>query len=572
MKNLVLGPIPENFDKTTHIPIDIRCFLNREHLFSDVEKISFVTPFKNEVRHELVDKLNKFAITLCKRHGIRLNKIHNKKYSQKFWQLALGPWLIHLLYTTWSNYCDLEEIFKKHKKKELICTSLTPPKNWNIETTENYFSNFMLNPVFNWWTYSVFLSSFVNKSQIRIEKFSDWEAISSTYAKNNTVDKSIISFYKQKINNSLRCKNVDGIHFFGRLCLSLFLKYCPKSQSTISPSIDTPLNTQIEDFPPNFLKGLDLIIKKSIPNSLSKNFIDYAKIFEKQKYYPGKFNIVQTELYCPEKNNFTIAFAKENDEKILCVQHGAGYGELLTYPYLQFIDYGQDGFISWGWRNHGNYKVKTLPLPAPKLSRIINKHSQCNENIILVSHEANATRNGSLFSIPSKNDIFTYRKEKVLFLNKLEKNLLPNVKFKPYVSNSFLCDKTFLNKTFPDIPVIDTDFHDHLLTSKITIIDHPGTTLILALVANVPTIAFWDPKLWIFTDFGRETHKNLLNAEVLFHSPEQAANQVNSVFPNVSHWWNSEKVQHARKEWIKHYGYTKKHWVLDWMKEIKKIN
>ena len=50
----------------------------------------------------------------------------------------------------------------------------------------------------------------------------------------------------------------------------------------------------------------------------------------------------------------------------------------------------------------------------------------------------------------------------------------------------------FFEKQIPDLKIINSDFHKRILNCYLLIIDHPGTTLNIAMAANIPTILFWD--------------------------------------------------------------------------------
>ncbi len=56
----------------------------------------------------------------------------------------------------------------------------------------------------------------------------------------------------------------------------------------------------------------------------------------------------------------------------------------------------------------------------------------------------------------------------------------------------------------------------------------------------------------------------MAEAKMYFEKPEDAAEHVNRIYNDVGAWWNSEKVQKARKRFTEKYALNSKTYIKDW--------
>ena len=64
----------------------------------------------------------------------------------------------------------------------------------------------------------------------------------------------------------------------------------------------------------------------------------------------------------------------------------------------------------------------------------------------------------------------------------------------PFYSETSLEDSVFFQKKFPKLQIINSKLHKEIKNCKLLILDHPGTTLSLALSINVPIMLYVDNK------------------------------------------------------------------------------
>ena len=98
--------------------------------------------------------------------------------------------------------------------------------------------------------------------------------------------------------------------------------------------------------------------------------------------------------------------------------------------------------------------------------------------------------------------------------------------------------------------------YELMLSSKLVVVTYNATVILEALTLNIPVIAFWDFNILLMTNEAISFHQSLIDANILFKTPEAAANQINLIYDNIDDWWNSEKVQNAINIFLNIYANT----------------
>ena len=315
----------------------------------------------------------------------------------------------------------------------------------------------------------------------------------------------------------------------------------------------------LEDLIPEDLKILSRKIKK----------------YKLKKFKPFSIRLVSNKLYRITNEKIISELAREKKEKIISAQHGG-------YPYgswkgenglLNFIEYNHIYFISWGGRSEHLIKNKNLiVLPSPFLSKFINKHKQKNNKILLVGtlREKIFFRYEYDFTKSQKINYFLRKKD---FIKSFDENFtLNNFFYKPYpfYTPFGYQDEKYYGSIFPKLKILDNSLHPEMLKCKLLIIDHPGTTLNIAMISNAPTLLFWLNNEYDFTKKMEHYLKEFKTLNILHSNKDSLINHLRS-FKNDRHiieWWNSRKIQELRIRWCNEYATANKFWILSWFKKL----
>ena len=83
-----------------------------------------------------------------------LNSYHNKNFSERYWKILLGPWLITLLQIIFERYSNLKFFFEENKGEEIETIILNKQKKQNfISNNFEEFSRYTLTDTWNYFLY-----------------------------------------------------------------------------------------------------------------------------------------------------------------------------------------------------------------------------------------------------------------------------------------------------------------------------------------------------------------------------------------------------------------------------------
>jgi putative transferase (TIGR04331 family) len=588
IRTLIIGLIPDDFSPEHHIPLGPFCFLDREHIYPEWEDIEF-EPDPISDPHELYEHDKNtvaYANTMLPEVAEIINKRLGTHYSLKFWRIILLPWLLMFIQTTWERHCRVVNFLERHKNETFKVCLIKDSMSWNFKDTLDFQQNAVMNPAYNEWLFSRIMENILPSDWeiLWIDKSNNKE-IAKLESKENEVQKiktgnkliSGLSKYKKLLRSKYDKFALPRGGFYGVYGTSRFEKFLfscllrLKSESTIEQNKKDEekgvINTDNSNLEWHF--DLDKIIWKVIPLSIY-NVNRYLKTKIGTK---NRMSVISTEVWYDDYlQKPLLALMAENVSKIVSTQHGGHfYGTAKCCHVAQEIEYTNDYFITWGWKEQENYKGNFIDLPSPLLSKYAEKHRQKNNYLILVGTLARLYTH-RFQSTPLPLQQLIYLKSKKDFLLGLREQVLRLVYYRPFPPQpGSLNDLTYCKNFIHGLNICEGDLHKQLLECKLLVLDHPGTTLNVAMAANVPMIGFWDKKAWTMCRQASSYFAALENAGVLFQTGQDAARKVNEIWDDVGGWWNQGQIQKARRDWCYQYARTSKFWWWKWAKTLWKM-
>jgi putative transferase (TIGR04331 family) len=106
--------------------------------------------------------------------------------------------------------------------------------------------------------------------------------------------------------------------------------------------------------------------------------------------------------------------------------------------------------------------------------------------------------------------------------------------------------------------------------AKIVFIDYPGTPFYEAMSMNVPVILALLESEPFFTEDASAVFQKFEDVGVVYRTPEVAAQFINELYyKDIEQWWNDEKIQSVRREFLDKYANNKPYF-WPWAKAILK--
>jgi len=312
------------------------------------------------------------------------------------------------------------------------------------------------------------------------------------------------------------------------------------------------------------------LLPKIMPEYLLEDFEAYMQEAEKYSRFKSYFFVnsyVSNILF-----TYAASLGKVKGAKIIACQHGSGYGQYENNSCEVVERSFSDYYITWGWSDHRYPKAQTLPLPQPNLSRLMNKHQPKFDIVIWASNASprHVYRFGPYPIMPEMIPLyFSYKRR---FAASLDSDIRNFMVYRPecYDYGWFEEEKNLLEEHNIRIEYSGT-LPALLQKVKLYICDNLSTSCMEALVANTPSVFFWDYELCREREDAKPTFDLLRKAGILFHDPIDAANKVNSVWEDVQGWWMEPKRQEARLKFMKIFCLADSQWQERWIEAFKEL-
>lgn len=510
-----------------------------------------------------------------------LNDIHGLDKSVAYWRIIIGPWLSWYLEAFYDRYVCLLEALQEDS--EIITIGLDS-NSYVTPDDFGHFVNLYVDDKYNLMLYTQILEA-LGINMIRKSFPDDWQHNMGRIVRGESL-KSMVQSYCFETFNSIRENMVrrseialvsSGIPFTAGLKLWIYSGFkiacCNNFRQVALTDLD--INNKMRNQLKSVIKPCDdfeSIVKSTISWNIPKAYVeDFGRI---RHFTLNRFGSIPKVIlssngwYSDESFIFFAAEAHDNGTKLFSMQHGGYYGMLKYISPETHEQKISECFYSWGWTNGLNADSNVQIMPAIKLlsqSSIpsIRKRRE-KKSIIMVTTE-HPRYLYRFQSHPVGPQWKNYFECEFNFVHSLNDGAKKQLKVRPYVSTYGQALKETWIEKFPDIQFDKTfKMHDNLTSASMLIVDHPSTSFLEALVANVPTILFWDPSQLILRENIQADFDALHKAGILHNTPESAAAKVNEIYTNPELWWSQPEIQIEKNKFCKKFAHASKSCLKEW--------
>lgn len=578
MPRLYLEQIDAAFDPLRDVPAGPHCFTGVEDIYPDWEDLTFEDPYPDlegiEAGAKNIRRLNAWWID---RLADELNARHGLKYSRRFWYVVITPWLLELIQFAWQRYLIVERLIARHGDLDLAVGIWDADHAWDFETAADFSARGVLQPIFNSWVYSLVIGSLA-PSRWRLQRgvpSADALRENATWAP-RPVQRTLLRRLASRVRTGLGFTAIPGARWQA-LALSLYANLLPRRQALAGDPVALSGGDDFEPeqaFPPAFLGIFSRLVEQTVPRFFGDSFPDYLDVARRGRYAEGRLRIGVVD-FLNEAERLRTALALEAGERLVIPQHGGFYGQLHSIPTPGENEYFGDAFLTWGWTGDRDYPdARFVPVPSPELSAYADKHRFVDAALIFVV-TAFWTNCRRVNSGPQTSEMMAWRREKVSFFDGLDEAIQPNAWYRPYLRGlptGRLDSAAYVQKHCPWVKLLEGDLMTRLLSCRLAVMDHPGTSLALALAANVPTICVWNDKTWRLSDVAEPVFEAMRRAGMFYTDADEAARFVNGQWDDIETWWSSPEVQQARRLYCSTFARARRGlWIIDWMKALKDL-
>lgn len=567
MKEVVLGQIPEDFDPKRHIPISPVCFIGKENVYPEFEDIEYIDISKTEYDYTVFDKLtNDEALSFVNEIAKFYYKEHFKEYTFKFWRAIFYPWLEVIIPFLYRKQLIIQKFIEKYSNEKLLVVlpPLSKLNKFHFSTVNDFIENGIRNPEFNEYIYSLFIYKLRpgNWQINEIEKDKFISSVESLEPAKKTLKKPVVEIIDKLLFRSHRTYGfslIDRILFHFLLVLK---KPIPTTNNVKEDVFQLNINWLIDGYK---------IIFSFIPDEL----VEFDVTVPQRKYIKGKLVNYSMNLY--RKCRLDSAHAYQNNEIVIATQHGGHmYGSAKSSESLFNTEFSADYFISWGWTRYKEKKLDNIiVLPSPLLSKLYNKHNETSKSVLYIGTAMNLFKE-RFDSGMTEIETLEYRKNKVKFILAFKKQFgIHDLLYKPYSEQAkFLEDSKYISKFVPELKFLrcnSQELHRKVSESRYLILDHPGTTLNIAMASNTPLFLLWIKDWFPFNEQSLFFLKEFESLGIYHNDVESIMNQLISIEnskKSYQDWWNQNSIQELRKKWLLSFGLVNKRWRNVWIKTL----
>lgn len=512
--------------------------------WDDREKLRNDFNYLQEIHEILLKDLSK-----------QLNMFHNSNYSIRYWRILIGPWLGYFIQALFDRWSSLNNGLKDYGVDK--CYVLNRRSMSIVPTDMKDFINLFLNDNWNEFIYGKLLQSHTD-NEINIFPVNEINNESPLVQKKISKNKSLFTFKKIiSLFSSLTTRKKD--HFLinpyiplsTQICLQIRLKQIPSFW--YSPELDyCDLDFNQRKWAMDNSGSTDKFIKVAcnlIPNQIPIAYLEGYSILKdcvnNIRWPKNPTSIFTSNAYINDEV-FKAWTAEKTDSgtPLIIGQHGGHFG---MSPFAFYQDHQidiADKFLSWGWNNPLNSKIKPLGNFKQK-----NEQFKNNPNGGLVMIELTLPRYSyHLFAAPISSQWLSYFSDQCDFVATLPNDLRRKLLIRLDKHNYGFDQKLRWKNEFSDINFdSDIPIKKRLRKSRLCIVTYNATSLIETLAWNIPTIVFWNEEHWELNQNAKQMIDLLSDVGIFHKTPESAAQKVIEIWDDVDLWWLDQAVQNARK-------------------------
>lgn len=532
----------------------------------DGDPVQFITQYKyiGKIYDQILDTLVD-----------SLNTLHQKTWTTRQWELVVGPWLRHYLETLYIRWVRLDLLLKLGISKVYILDTCRSVNETFIAANRN---DYAINKIMNeHWNNCMM-------SRMALFKFSDQKNIELiTIEKEFTTDKKqekkrfkkfssfgVKRFMKFFIQRSLEVisiwlsrKNIIVINnpylsVINKLRLAFFIKKMPVFYFNRMSNLNSSITAKSRKFQIPKYKCYDdfhnfayVNLVKEIPTCYVENWVELEKEVDDINLPPNP-DIIYTGSGVETDELIRIFIARNiiNSTKYIISQHGGVYGTRLIPTKSEFYEHRvTDRWISWGWTDPNNEKIK----PGINIKEIGRKYINSSK------------RDKILFTLPN----ITYLPSRLMPLQPLMRiNESQRIVqgFNDYVRRYLVIRphpnhrKTHYVKSIADGCEVSLkpDFWNDLIKCKLFITTNNSTTFLQAINADCPSVLILSGRQKMIREISRETFALLEEVGIVFTDIQLAINHINIISRNPEEWWRSDAVQKAKSAFCLQHTNTSK--------------
>lgn len=310
---------------------------------------------------------------------------------------------------------------------------------------------------------------------------------------------------------------------------------------------------------------LELALQENIRRLLPTIYLENFHVAKKKvsKIIPRKKLVILNSQHCNGGDllDFYIAESvEENNSHHLMIMHGGCYGVMDISVQEKVWAQISDTYAMWS--NSKDYGPNCAFHKMPSL-RFHKWQGHCQDDSI--GNDILLFNTGYYPNRYTYNSIFpytiddTYDQWQIRFLSAITPANLKSIIIRDFHRSERLNPEGFVTWARDRnirISSRTSSFSDAIRNAKISVQTVPQTTYLETIVADHPTICYWNPEANLIRSDLQVFFDRLVDVGILHLTPESAARHLNEVASNPLKWWQSLPVRDALQSFRDNVCYT----------------
>lgn len=504
-----------------------------------------------------------------------LNNIHDKKYSEKTWNVLIGYWLTQFTAVVFDRWSMIDCAVKKYDNLETVILDIKSESCVPNDSSEA--GQFFLDDRWNHHLYGVLIKKCTNIKIIKKQEEVDSKVIKKV--KHN--DTALLRLKKQikvTINWLLNLSPRSSIYIFAGGYLGVFnnIKLILSLKGAVNnrlffDSENTKLDVNFRKWNmvnDNCNNKLETIVRLLLPEFMPRTFLEgFQRCDDKNlvKSYNQKEQVILTSNYHFSNDVFKCFCMEkiENGARLVIGQHGGG--PLHKYNGGSAYELAiADAYLSTGSGNcRKNGKIKDIGQLFNRLK--VNKYNKKGGALLVTV--AMPRYSFDLRSMAIAGQMLGYFEDQFSFYDSLTDEIRDQLNVRLYAGDYGWSQKQRWLDRFSAVK-FDTNkkMVKSIQQSRLMIGTYAATTYNETLASNIPTIIYWNPEHWELSVESDPFFEELKRVGIFHTTPQSAAQQVVKIWDDIDKWWYGPDLQSVRERYCRAFAYKSK----DLVKKVKR--
>jgi len=481
---------------------------------------------------------------------VQLNQIHGVDHTLRYWRILIGPWLgwfTQMLFDRWTSiqqavsHCELSGTIVLANKENVM--------------VPNDMAEFIREFCRDGWNHYLYAASLQESTKVHcIKQVPHTEGVANAPAIpwKQQIKRTLVASYARAASVLTRDRDAFFLATYlplhHELRLQLRLGQVPQLWRSPPPIQVAGAGGQrqwnvIGENRSTFEACARVLIPRQIPTAYLEG---YAQLVAQTAdlRWPKQPELIWTSNSYNRDDVFK-AWAAEKVEQgspLVIGQHGGHYGMGLWSFAEDHETAISDCYLSWGWSEPGQPKVK--PVGQLKCKRPLRiRHAEQPRALLVTA--ALPRYSYWIYSVVVSRQWLDYFDDQCAFVQNLPQSIRDALTVRLYPQDYGWDQVARWRDRFPDVLLDEGQSNIKALIrqSRLYISTYNATTYLESLTMNVPTVIYWNPKHWELRDSAVPYFEDLKGVDIFHETPESAARHVAAVWDDVDAWWTGPAVR-----------------------------